>query len=148
MPHWDHKTKAAGDLTKHLANIHEIGVRWHHCPHCNYKVKFKGNLTGHLARIPYNGSVTPSSNGVKSTNANGNTSNDEKNALTCIGHGTFLICLKGITILTDPIFIDFVCPYHRHAAPGIPPEQLPFVSGIVISHGHWDQGGDLPVIPI
>ncbi|MFX1366347.1 MAG: C2H2-type zinc finger protein [Promethearchaeota archaeon] len=37
------------DLSRHLANRHNIGVKWHECPECDYKAKNSSHLTRHLA---------------------------------------------------------------------------------------------------
>lgn len=49
----DYKSKSSSDLNKHLSNIHDIGVKWHHCPQkdCNYKSKNNGYIKRHLANI-------------------------------------------------------------------------------------------------
>lgn len=38
------------NLVRHLANIHNIGVKWINCPHCKFKTKTKNTLKNHLAR--------------------------------------------------------------------------------------------------
>ena len=46
-----YKTRLKGDLQRHLANIHEIGVVWHHCDTCSYKAKQKSHVTQHRANV-------------------------------------------------------------------------------------------------
>lgn len=58
-------------------------------------------------------------------------------SLTWIGHSTFLIRARGLTILTDPVFghLPF---FKRMLPPGISLEQLPTIDYVVISHNHRD----------
>ena len=63
--------------------------------------------------------------------------------ITWIGHSTFLIQYKGISVLTDPIFSDRASPV-SFAGPKrlvdlpIAFEELPPVDLVVISHNHYD----------
>ncbi len=59
-------------------------------------------------------------------------------SLTWIGHSTFLIHYKGITILTDPIFGNASFLFKRIAPPGIALKQLPPIDMILLSHNHRD----------
>ena len=61
-----------------------------------------------------------------------------KPVVTWIGHSTFLIQIRGINILTDPIFHDMMYFYPRNCAPGITLDDLPKINFIIISHGHVD----------
>jgi L-ascorbate metabolism protein UlaG (beta-lactamase superfamily) len=58
--------------------------------------------------------------------------------ITWIGHATFLIQVDGVNILTDPIFFDVSFFFPRIAPPGIPPEKLPKIDYLLISHDHRD----------
>lgn len=70
--------------------------------------------------------------------------------LTFVNHSTYLIQLKGLNILTDPIFskraspVSWAGPYRRRA-PGIEFEKLPRIDLVLISHSHYDHL-DLPTI--
>jgi N-acyl-phosphatidylethanolamine-hydrolysing phospholipase D len=60
-----------------------------------------------------------------------------------IGHSTFLIRWGGLTILTDPMFSDFVSPLppfgpRRYKPPALAIAQLPPIDVIIISHDHYD----------
>ncbi len=71
-------------------------------------------------------------------------------AITFINHSTFLIQLKGINILTDPIWSERASPLswigpRRHRAPGIPMEHLPPIDLVLLSHDHYDHM-DLPTL--
>ena len=64
-------------------------------------------------------------------------------SITFVGHGTFLIQMPGITILTDPVWSDRLGPISwfgakRVRAPGVKLEHLPNIAVIVISHNHYD----------
>jgi L-ascorbate metabolism protein UlaG (beta-lactamase superfamily) len=70
--------------------------------------------------------------------------------ITPIGHGTFLIQLDGLNILTDPIWSDRCSPVSwagpkRHRAPGIRFEDLPPIDAVLISHNHYDHL-DIPTL--
>lgn len=63
--------------------------------------------------------------------------------ITFINHSTQLIQLRGVNIITDPIFSKRASPYSwigpkRVRAPGIPFEQLPKIDVVLISHNHYD----------
>ena len=59
---WDHKgfcpiqdcgycAKNGYNLSRHLACIHDIGVKWHYCPRCDFKTKLHSHMTNHLVRV-------------------------------------------------------------------------------------------------
>jgi len=63
--------------------------------------------------------------------------------ITWIGHATFLIQLRGINILTDPVFSERCSPFSflgpkRAAPPGIAINQLPPIDLVLLSHDHYD----------
>jgi len=70
--------------------------------------------------------------------------------ITFINHSTFLIQLKGLNILTDPIWsersspVSFTGPKRVHA-PGILFEDLPKIDIVLISHNHYDHM-DIPTL--
>ena len=47
--HCDKRFKLAGDLKRHLASVHDIGVVWHQCGQCDMRFKHASNLKRHLA---------------------------------------------------------------------------------------------------
>jgi L-ascorbate metabolism protein UlaG (beta-lactamase superfamily) len=76
--------------------------------------------------------------------------NSEQLRVTFINHSTFLIQLKGINILTDPIWSERASPVswagpRRHHAPGIPMDHLPPIDLVLLSHDHYDHM-DLPTL--
>jgi L-ascorbate metabolism protein UlaG (beta-lactamase superfamily) len=64
-------------------------------------------------------------------------------ALTFINHITFLMQLRDLNILTDPVYSQRVSPFRsvgpkRVRDPGLPFEQLPAVHLVLVSHNHYD----------
>jgi len=63
-------------------------------------------------------------------------------AVTWIGHSTYLMRLGNKNILFDPFFSDIASPLpigpKRYVAPGISLARLPPVDVIIISHNHYD----------
>jgi L-ascorbate metabolism protein UlaG (beta-lactamase superfamily) len=62
--------------------------------------------------------------------------------VTWIGHGTVLVDLDGVRLLTDPLLRDRVAHLRRHAPPA-PPEALRSIDAVLLSHLHRDHL-DLP----
>lgn len=58
--------------------------------------------------------------------------------ITFVGHATFLIEIEGETILTDPNFSNKILGLSRLQAPGIKAEDLPALTAIAVTHGHYD----------
>jgi len=68
---------------------------------------------------------------------------DEKVRVTYVGHVTFLIQIKGMNILTDPVWSDRASPFtfagpRRVVNPGINFADLPKIDFILVSHNHYD----------
>ncbi|UPW17321.1 MBL fold metallo-hydrolase [Agarivorans sp. TSD2052] len=69
--------------------------------------------------------------------------NDDVGKVTWLGHSSFLVQLKGVNFLTDPVFSERVSPF-SFAGPKrlVPftfkPEDLPTIDFVVISHNHYD----------
>lgn len=64
-------------------------------------------------------------------------------SVTWIGHSSFLLCLKGLTLLTDPVFSERCSPFSfagpkRVRAPGLAIDALPQIDLILLSHNHYD----------
>jgi len=54
-----------------------------------------------------------------------------------LGHATFLIRLAGVTLLTDPVFVDSRL-LRRKAGLACAPEELRGIDYLLLSHGHRD----------
>ncbi len=64
-------------------------------------------------------------------------------AVTFVGHATFLLQAKGLTVLTDPVFSERASPVSwagpkRVRRPGVAFEALPPVDVVLLSHNHYD----------
>ena len=55
-----------------------------------------------------------------------------------IGHATLFINFYGTTILTDPVFVNWLPIPKRHIKVGHKPVDLPDIDIVAISHAHWD----------
>lgn len=69
--------------------------------------------------------------------------NDSTAVLTFIGHSTFLIQTAAGNILTDPIYSDRAGPWNvfgprRVRPPAVTLDDLPPISVVLLSHGHYD----------
>ena len=68
-----------------------------------------------------------------------------RDALTWIGHATYLVQLGGRTVITDPILSPRVAIVPRNAPPGLTHETLPHIDVVTVSHNHYDHM-DLPTL--
>jgi N-acyl-phosphatidylethanolamine-hydrolysing phospholipase D len=62
---------------------------------------------------------------------------------TWIGHSTYLIQVRGVNILTDPVFSERASPISwagpkRYTRPALSLDELPPIHYVVISHNHYD----------
>lgn len=63
--------------------------------------------------------------------------------ITWVNHATFLVQMKGLTVLTDPLYSQRASPFtyfgpKRSRAPGVAIDNLPQVDLVVVSHNHYD----------
>ncbi|HEX7598081.1 MAG TPA: MBL fold metallo-hydrolase [Polyangia bacterium] len=58
--------------------------------------------------------------------------------LTWLGHSTFLLRLGGHWLLTDPVFGHPAGTLWRHVPIGLPPDRLPPIDVVTLSHDHYD----------
>ena len=68
---------------------------------------------------------------------------EQRAVATWIGHATFLIQLKDLNVLTDPVFAERASPLKfmgpkRVRLPGLNLEELPKIDVVVVSHNHYD----------
>ena len=59
-------------------------------------------------------------------------------SITYLGHGTLWVRVQGKNILTDPIFEDITFFLRRFTPFPLPPEELPPMQVVLISHSHLD----------
>jgi L-ascorbate metabolism protein UlaG (beta-lactamase superfamily) len=64
-------------------------------------------------------------------------------AITFIGHATFLVQVGGTNLLIDPVYAERASPVsfagpRRVRAPGVPFDDLPAISIVLLSHNHYD----------
>ncbi|MED4126703.1 MULTISPECIES: MBL fold metallo-hydrolase [Shouchella] len=64
--------------------------------------------------------------------------NANVDSLTWIGHATFLIRINGLTVVTDPVWTNFMGTTKRNVPVTIPIQHLPEIDVVLISHGHYD----------
>lgn len=74
------------------------------------------------------GTVSPRSPGMLS----------DTSSVIWLGHSSFLIHVRGVNVITDPIFEQPSIIYPRMVPCGISPDQLPPIHAILISHNHRD----------
>lgn len=75
---------------------------------------------------------------------------DDGVAVTWIGHATFLIQTRELTLITDPQFAERCGPFgwlgpKRVRPPAVPFADLPRIDGVLLSHDHYDHC-DLPTL--
>ncbi|HUN50193.1 MAG TPA: MBL fold metallo-hydrolase [Candidatus Sulfotelmatobacter sp.] len=75
-------------------------------------------------------------------------------SLTWLGHAAFLLRLGGKNVLLDPYLGDFASPIgglgpRRFVPAAIPPERLPPIDVLIVSHNHYDHlcAATLRVLP-
>ena len=66
-----------------------------------------------------------------------------QDSITWLGHACFLIRLGGLAILTDPYLTPHASPLppfgpKRFTPPALPPERLPPIDLVLLSHNHYD----------
>lgn len=96
-------------------------------------------LTQGLPKPPANGYSTPRTE----PDTTWLQTNKQATSATWINHATVLVQLRGLNILTDPIWSERASPLSfagpkRHAQPGLPLAQLPHIDVVLISHNHYD----------
>jgi L-ascorbate metabolism protein UlaG (beta-lactamase superfamily) len=60
-------------------------------------------------------------------------------SLTWVGHATYLVRFKGLTVLTDPVLGKSIPGNIKRRVPlGLTWEELPAIDAVVLSHDHYD----------
>ncbi|AIC95786.1 MBL fold metallo-hydrolase [Shouchella lehensis] len=67
-----------------------------------------------------------------------NIHNANVDSLSWIGHATFFIRINGLTVVTDPVWTNFMGTTKRNVPVTIPIDHLPEIDVVLISHGHYD----------
>ena len=68
---------------------------------------------------------------------------DQRSLVTFINHSSFLLQLKDLNVLTDPMYSQRASPFRfmgplRVREPGLKLEELPRIDLVIISHNHYD----------
>ena len=96
-------------------------------------------LTQGLPKPPANGYHFP----IVQSDARWLQANKEVSTATWIGHATVLVQMRGVNILTDPIWSERASPFNfmgpqRKVPPALSYAQLPHIDVVIISHNHYD----------
>lgn len=96
-------------------------------------------LTQGLPKPPANGYHFP----IVKADAAWLQANKEISTATWIGHATVLVQMRGLNILTDPIWSERASPFtlmgpQRKVPPALTYAQLPHIDVVLISHNHYD----------
>ncbi|MFC7288353.1 MBL fold metallo-hydrolase [Herminiimonas glaciei] len=96
-------------------------------------------LTQGLPKPPANGYHFP----IVKADAGWLQANRKVSTATWIGHATVLVQMRGLNILTDPIWSERASPFtfmgpQRKVPPALDYAQLPHIDVVLISHNHYD----------
>jgi L-ascorbate metabolism protein UlaG (beta-lactamase superfamily) len=59
-------------------------------------------------------------------------------AVTFIGHSSFLVQMKGLGVLIDPVFATRLIVLRRQRRPGVRVKDLPAIDAVLLTHAHMD----------
>ena len=62
----------------------------------------------------------------------------EEQAATFIGHSSFLVQMKGLGVLIDPVFATRLILLRRQRRPGVRVKDLPVIDAVLLTHAHMD----------
>jgi L-ascorbate metabolism protein UlaG (beta-lactamase superfamily) len=62
----------------------------------------------------------------------------EEQAVTFIGHSSFLVQMKGLGVLIDPVFATRLIVLRRQRRPGVRVKDLPTIDAVLLTHAHMD----------
>jgi L-ascorbate metabolism protein UlaG (beta-lactamase superfamily) len=59
-------------------------------------------------------------------------------AVTFIGHSSFLVQMRGLGVLIDPVFATRLVVLRRQRRPGVRVKDLPTIDAVLLTHAHMD----------
>ena len=62
----------------------------------------------------------------------------EEQAVTFIGHSSFLVQMKGLGVLIDPVFATRLIVLRRQRRAGVRVKELPAIDAVLLTHAHMD----------
>ncbi len=62
----------------------------------------------------------------------------EEQAVTFIGHSSFLVQMKGLGVLIDPVFAKRLILLRRQRRAGVRVKDLPAIDAVLLTHAHMD----------
>ena len=62
----------------------------------------------------------------------------EEQAVTFIGHSSFLVQMKGLGVLIDPVFATRLILLRRQRRAGVRVKDLPTIDAVLLTHAHMD----------
>ncbi len=62
----------------------------------------------------------------------------EEQAVTFIGHSSFLVQMKGLGVLIDPVFATRLILLRRQRRAGVRVKDLPAIDAVLLTHAHMD----------
>ncbi|MGA8940760.1 MAG: MBL fold metallo-hydrolase [Acidobacteriaceae bacterium] len=62
----------------------------------------------------------------------------EEQAVTFIGHSSFLVQMSGMAVLVDPVFATRLILLRRQRRPGVRVRDLPDIDAVLLTHAHMD----------
>ena len=62
----------------------------------------------------------------------------EEQAVTFIGHSSFLVQMKGLGVLIDPVFATRLIVLRRQRRAGVRVKDLPMIDAVLLTHAHMD----------
>ncbi|MGA7159066.1 MAG: MBL fold metallo-hydrolase [Acidobacteriaceae bacterium] len=63
---------------------------------------------------------------------------DGEQAITFIGHSSFLVQMAGMSVLIDPVFATRLILLRRQRRPGVRVKDLPDIDAVLLTHAHMD----------
>ena len=63
---------------------------------------------------------------------------EEEQAVTFIGHSSFLVQMKGLGVLIDPVFATRLILLRRQRRAGVRVKDLPAIDAVLLTHAHMD----------